>query len=566
MTVPEQDVPPSPPSPSSHLRNPPPFPPHPLLQIRSGRIKKTFGIACDSAIYKTSLQGPVPITPIGIPTDEHAYHDHGGPEMALLHYSSAHYANWKEELPSSEHLFTPGGFGENLVSGDLDERTVCIGDKIAIGDVDNGGVLVEVTQPRAPCFKLNHRFEVKDMAKRAQTQFRTGWMYKILRTGYISAGDEIRLVERVHPEWTVARVQWYLYHEKDNVEAMREIVGLEELGDSIKGTVRKRLEKGQVENMEGRMFGDEETVMDVWSRYTIVEKRTETKTVTAFALEAVDPVKDIVSVEPGSHVRLKLGGKLVRAYSVIGGTNKRFELGIALDANSRGGSKFLHTQTNIGDMLTVGKITASFPLANEAQRHIIIAGGIGITAFLAALSWLQDQKKDYELHFAVSSEIPFQSQIKKLEENARVYNKSLGQRLDLKTVFTGADENTHIYCCGPERLMSGVSDIAKASRIPESSVHFEQFTITTSGDPFTVELRESKKTIEVGPTTSLLDALKAVGLDIDSSCEVGNCGTCKVNLCRGRVAHRGTGLMEQEKGAAMLSCVSRGVGTIVLNL
>jgi ferredoxin len=114
--------------------------------------------------------------------------------------------------------------------------------------------------------------------------------------------------------------------------------------------------------------------------------------------------------------------------------------------------------------------------------------------------------------------------------------------------------------------MNDVVATAMKYNVPDSLVHLEQFTVTTSGDPFTVELKESKKTLEVGPTQSLLDALKAVGMDIDSSCEVGNCGTCKVDVCDGRVEHRGTGLMEDEKCGAMLSCVSRGVGRIVLDL
>jgi ferredoxin len=114
--------------------------------------------------------------------------------------------------------------------------------------------------------------------------------------------------------------------------------------------------------------------------------------------------------------------------------------------------------------------------------------------------------------------------------------------------------------------MDDVVATAKKYNLPDSLVHLEQFTITTSGDPFTVELKESKKVIEVGAAQTLLEALRAVGMDIDSSCEVGNCGTCKVDVCSGKVEHKGIGLLENEKDEAMLSCVSRGVGTIVLDL
>ena len=228
--------------------------------------------------------------------------------------------------------------------------------------------------------------------------------------------------------------------------------------------------------------------------------------------------------------------------------------------------KYMHEHAQVGDVLTMGRITASFPLAKDADKHIIIAGGIGITAFLAALQHLKETNQAYELHFAVSEEVAFAKHINALGTNAKIYNKSLDQRLDLKDIVSRADTNTHIYCCGPTRLMDGVASTAKSYGVPDSSVHFEQFTVTTSGDPFTAELKQSKRTVEVGATQTLLDALKTVGMDIDSSCEVGNCGTCKVDVCSGRVEHKGTGLMEDEKKSSMLSCVSRGIGQIILDL
>jgi ferredoxin-NADP reductase len=318
------------------------------------------------------------------------------------------------------------------------------------------------------------------------------------------------------------------------------------------------------ENM--RMYGGDEQKMDAWSEYRLVKKRRETSKVTAFVLEAVEDIPDPRPVEPGSHVRLKLGGKLVRAYSVIGGNSKRFELGISLSPESKGGSKHLHEKAQEGDVLTVGRITASFPLATDADEHIIIAAGIGITAFLPAIKYLQERKQPFHLHYAHAGEMPFASQINALGSKATIYDKTQGKRLDVSSIVSRTKDGTHIYTCGPERLMDDVVAIAKKYDVPDSSVHLEQFNVTASGDPFTVELKESKKTIEVGATQSLLDALRVVGMYIDSSCEVGNCGTCKVDVCSGRVEHKGTGLLDDEKGEAMLSCVSRGVGTIVLDL
>lgn len=464
-------------------------------------------------------------------------------------------------MPASEHLFKAGAFGENLFSDEVNEKTVCIGDRIAIGDV-----VVEVSEPRSPCFKLNHRFEVRDMAKRTQTLLRTGWLYRVIQPGVVRQGDMVRLLDRPLPEWTVARVMYYLFLDTKNTEMMKEIVELVPLGEDIKGKFLARLAKGITEDQDGRMFGGEEEKMDAWSEYRVVEKKRETSKVVAFGLEALEDVKDPKPIQPGSHVRLKLGGKLVRAYSVIGGTSKHFELGIALDASSRGGSKYLHEHVAVGDILTVGRIQASFPLAETAKEHIVIAGGIGITAFLAALQVLQDTNQSFHLHYAVSDEVPFATRIIGLGSNATIYQKSLGQRMDLTAILSQTHSSSHIYICGPQRLIDAVQHTALQQGIPAANVHVETFTVTTSGDPFSAELKKSNMVVNVGASQTLLDALKAVGMDIDSSCEVGNCGTCRVDVCSGRIEHRGTGLLGEEQAGAMLSCVSRGVGTIVLDL
>jgi MOSC domain-containing protein YiiM/ferredoxin-NADP reductase len=539
--------------------NPPPFKPFPLTQLRSGRVKK-FG-PFETAIFKAPLSGRVEVTKEGIKNDEHAYHAHGGPDKALLQYCTKHYNDWKMEIPASENLFKPGGFGENIANAEISEKTVCIGDRIAIGQL-----IVEVSEPRAPCAKLNHRFEVKDMAKRAQTHLRTGWLYRIIKPGIVQAGDMVELLERPYPEWTVARIMYYLFIDRKDVEMMKQIVDLEPLGWEVKDKFKARLATGTMEDENMRMYGGEEQKMDAWSEYRLVKKRRETSKVTAFVLEAVEDIPDPRPVEPGSHVRLKLGGKLVRAYSVVGGNSKRFELGISLSPESKGGSKHLHEKAQEGDVLTVGRITASFPLATDADEHIIIAAGIGITAFLPAIRYLKERKQPFHLHYAHAGEMPFASQINALGSKATIYDKTQGKRLDVSSIVSRTKDGTHIYTCGPERLMDDVVAIAKKYDVPDSSVHLEQFNVTASGDPFTVELKESKKTIEVGATQSLLDALRAVGMYIDSACEVGNCGTCKVDVCSGRVEHKGTGLLDDEKGEAMLSCVSRGVGTIVLDL
>ncbi|KAK5264982.1 hypothetical protein LTR96_009781 [Exophiala xenobiotica] len=530
-----------------------------VAQVRTGKVKPAFGMNEPSGILKHIRSGRITVSPLGFEGDEHAYEFHGGPEKALLQYSSLHYLRWKKELPQSEDLFGLGGFGENIVAKHANERNMCIGDVVQIGSV-----IAQVCEPRQPCYKLNHRFQVKDMSKRSQDLFRTGWFYRILKEGTIQAGDEMKLLERPHPDWTVARVQYYLYHDLKNEEVMTELVELKELGAEPRNIFINRLRK-QFENQANRLEG---VAMNIWTDYRVVEKKIETPRIASLVFEAVIPSASPEAVLPGSHVRLRLGGKLVRAYSVVAGDSNRFHLAIALSGTSRGGSHFIHNNVQSGDVLLVGKITSSFPLSVDADDHVFIAGGIGITAFIASAQHCRRTGYPYHLHYLVrnSEDVALREYLKDFGTNVTVYDKSAGQVFNIHTVLNQVNDRAHIYCCGSERLQNAVTDTAKSIGIDPGNLHFEKFEIATSGDPFTAELADSNKTIEVEGEKTLLDALREAGLDVSSSCEAGNCGTCRVGVKSGRIEHRGTGLMEDEKGSAMLSCVSRGIGTILLDL
>ncbi|KEF53595.1 uncharacterized protein A1O9_10570 [Exophiala aquamarina CBS 119918] len=533
-----------------------------LVQLRTGKIKTVFGPDIRTAIYKSAHNEPISVTKLIIGADEHAFELGGGPDRVLLQYCSQHYDRWKMELPASEDLFAPGGFGENLVARYANERNICIGDVIQIGNV-----LAQVTIPRQPCFKLNHRFQVKDMARRAQDSSRTGWFYRILEEGTIQTGDEMTLRERPNPDWTVARVQHHLYHDMRNEEAMKALVQIKELGAEIRNIFASRLRK-QYENQAARIGGGDAMALTTWSDYNLVKRRAETPKIVSLTFAARDPIRAPELVQPGSHVRLRLGGKLVRAYSVVAGDTNQFELAVAHSARSRGGSRFIHTRLQQGDTLSVGKITSSFPLAVDAEKHVFIAGGIGLTAFIASAQRCQRDGSPYHLHHLVrtSSDIALRRYLDEFSSNVTVYDKSQGKLFHVEDVLKGAGSGAHIYCCGSDRLMVAVAESARCIGIDQERLHFEKFEISTSGDPFVAQLSESKKKIEVNAEQTLLDVLREAGLDIASSCEAGHCGTCRVGVKAGRIEHRGTGLMDDEKCSSMLSCVSRGVGEIILEL
>jgi MOSC domain-containing protein YiiM len=125
----------------------------------------------------------------------------------------------------------------------MDENNVCLGDVFQIGRAR-----IQVSQGRKPCWKLNHRFGIADMALRVQNSGRTGWYYRVLDAGDIAPDDELSLVERPHPNWTLARLISVIYHEKADRKALAELAELNALAPSWREMVEKRLTSGRLED------------------------------------------------------------------------------------------------------------------------------------------------------------------------------------------------------------------------------------------------------------------------------------------------------------------------------
>jgi MOSC domain-containing protein YiiM len=221
-----------------------------VLEVRTGRPKPLGRSGVTSAIDKQTRNEPVWIGVLGLEGDEQAETViHGGHYQAVLQYALHHYDTWRAEFPDLADRFGPGSFGENIVAGVFDETNLCIGDILRIGEA-----LVRVTQSRQPCYKLNHRFGHLSMSRRAQESFRTGWFYSVIEPGLVKPGDLIALMERICPEWPVARVQHFLYRETNNMEAARELAQLEPLAPKLRGLFAKRTDTAQVEGWEDRLW------------------------------------------------------------------------------------------------------------------------------------------------------------------------------------------------------------------------------------------------------------------------------------------------------------------------
>jgi MOSC domain-containing protein YiiM len=178
-----------------------------------------------SAFRKHYVEGPVLVGLLGLAGDEQAdLTVHGGPEKAVYAYASEHYATWSAELPEHREKFVGGGFGENLTVGGMLERDLCVGDVHRIGTA-----LLQVCQPRQPCFKLALFFDDRRMVKAMVRNARAGWYYRVLEEGEIEGDDEVRLEDRPHPDFSFERLIHIVNFGQasaDELQAMSAMAGL----------------------------------------------------------------------------------------------------------------------------------------------------------------------------------------------------------------------------------------------------------------------------------------------------------------------------------------------------
>ncbi|PMY66423.1 MULTISPECIES: MOSC domain-containing protein [Pseudomonas] len=203
-----------------------------------------------SAIAKAPRTGSLQVGPLGLLEDEQGdLRVHGGTEKAIHHYPREHYAAWAAELGPHALLEQPGAFGENFSSHGWTEQNVCLGDRVRVGSV-----LLEVSQGRMPCWKLNDRFAVKDMSLRVQQSGRTGWYYRVLEAGSLSAGDVLQQVERPFEQWPLSRLSAVLFSREVAVEEIRLCLELP-LVPSWRRTLERRVEQAAVEDWGPRLLG-----------------------------------------------------------------------------------------------------------------------------------------------------------------------------------------------------------------------------------------------------------------------------------------------------------------------
>jgi ferredoxin-NADP reductase len=281
----------------------------------------------------------------------------------------------------------------------------------------------------------------------------------------------------------------------------------------------------------------------------------------------------------GSHIIVVMRGasRVHRnPYSLLSSPHRldRYEIGVRRMEESRGGSHFLHDRVKVGSRLDIAHPVNLFPLDKIARKHVLIAGGIGITPFLAQLEDLHDGAVPYELHYSVRSpeHAAFLSRLREREgDKVRMYYDSDSQAIDFDGLLSNQPLGTHVYVCGPAGLINRVITTAKSCGWPASHVHWEQFAAPPVGDAFNVFLARAKLTVHVPPDQSLLESIEAAGIEVPYLCRGGVCGFCQTRVLEldGELLHNDHFLSDADraKGTSIMPCVSRArCKSLVLDL
>jgi vanillate monooxygenase ferredoxin subunit len=278
----------------------------------------------------------------------------------------------------------------------------------------------------------------------------------------------------------------------------------------------------------------------------------------------------------GAHVDVQLGLSpgLIRQYSLCGppGDRSRYRLAVLAETESRGGSQAMHA-LKTGDRLQISEPRNRFGVSADARRHILVAGGIGVTPLLAMLMELESDGAEYELHYCsrTRADAAFLDDLERHPRASLHFDDGPDQqRFQVLRDLRQPDAGTVIYVCGPDGFMDFVIHEATEAGWSLDAIHKERFApteasnIESESSDFTIRLASNGAEYEVGENESVLDVLLENGVDAPHSCQQGICGECIVRVLAGEADHRDDVLTDRERADGLFTtCSSRALSPIL---
>jgi len=292
---------------------------------------------------------------------------------------------------------------------------------------------------------------------------------------------------------------------------------------------------------------------------------------------------DLPIASAGSHIDVYLGNGLVRQYSLCNDPVERHHYVIAVlrDDRGRGGSKELHATFRVQGLIRIGVPRNNFLLNANAQKHLLLGGGIGMTPMLSMVYTLQRQGHDFVFHYCAKAPefVAFQRELGPLIHEGRVVlhfdHGQPGAGLNIADLLSERQPGTHLYYCGPAGFMGACAEATR--HWPDGTVHFEHFkapvtekllssesSLEVKTDSFAVKIASTGQLLEIPTGKTILEVLRESGVAVESSCQSGLCASCKVGYLAGEVDHQDFILDETERQSFLTVCVSRAKSDLLV--
>ncbi len=282
--------------------------------------------------------------------------------------------------------------------------------------------------------------------------------------------------------------------------------------------------------------------------------------------------------EAGAHIDVTVTPQFIRQFSLASdpAAPSTYLLGILREDQGRGGSIKIHQMLKPGLPVVISQPRNHFPVIKEARRHLLMAGGIGVTPLIAMGHELHRMGADFTLYYKARTraQAAFIPELEAVPWRNRVkFHFSDEDRLNIADVLGGYQSGDHLYTCGPAEFMDAVFATAQDNGWSEESLHREYFSVPEGpayvNHSFALELKRSGRTIIVPADKAATAALAEAGISIDVKCSDGLCGVCKTTYLDGEVEHRDYVLSKQQRASSIILCCSRAKsadGKIVLDL
>ena len=385
------------------------------------------------------------------------------------------------------------------------------------------------------------------------------------------------------------QISFFIQPQNNNISILRGIYSLHIEGaekikilkhyNSIMVEIRDELEKqdsSQLPDLEPKIsqVSDQLSKIPVYGnqnqrfhlRVTVTEKVRISDNIVKLKLKSIK--EQLPTFHAGAHIDIQLQNGLIRQYSLTNGPGEtdHYCIAVKIEKNGGGGSKTIGENIAIGDVIAISSPHNSFPLLRNSKHTIFVAGGIGITPLLSMAKALHSMKLSFEFHYFTQSQdlSAFQNEICKLGKNTNTYiDLTIDQTLSkIEEILETPSLLNKVYVCGPGEMIENTIKIGNDAGWNESNLRYEYFKNNNKIDndsTFQIELARSAISLNVPSGKSILEVLTENGIKLESSCEQGACGTCKVSVLEGDINHQDVYLnsSEKRKGKVILTCVSR---------